>query len=383
MVLEKLKQRLTFLQRLLPFAQKSESTPNGDGTKPISDNNLSISSADLPLPSDSLPISQDEGLLEDQHELENNPTTTVQEEDVPAHTDLSSAEVLFPPLTRKYIIFSDSDNDVVCINQTLKFLGLLNKKGKLKKRIEGFAIIHTGDLINKRAPNHKTMDYWRALYGDAFLKGGCVKIIGGNHEQEAWQSLIDGSRIGLNKNQELQLKAFVEEMDIIYVDEPLLLIHGYPTIEFLKTLLQYRETTGKLINWFNEDHFRKAFRSLEAINQYAYVKGKMGKNYLLYDVQEAASYYKSNSSELVQLFKELGIRLVIHGHRPQRSGLQTDYEFSRWLPGVRMVGNDICIKKWGIGATIVNIDADGNTVVFLVNIKSNKGKLRKMVKKPV
>lgn len=147
----------------------------------------------------------------------------------------------------------------------------------------------------------------------------------------------------------------------------MLFIHGYPTLEFLRTLQHYREVTGKALNFFNADHYRKAFKSSEAMRQYAYVREGKRANYLLYDVMDAARYYKKHGRSINALFMELEIQVVIHGHRPQRSGVQVDYEFRKWLPNVRMIGNDTKVRYKGLGATVFSSKSDGTMEVLFIN----------------
>ena len=154
------------------------------------------------------------------------------------------------------------------------------------------------------------------------------------------------------------LNDFIEGLDLFYVAGPVLFMHGYPTLEFLQTLLHFKEATGKDLNCFNTDHYKKAFRSVKAMRQYAYVRENRQTNYLLYDVADASRYYKKQGRVVGAVLAQLKIGIVIHGHRPQRSGVQVDYEFGKWIPNIRMIGNDTMVRRRGIGATVIRATSE-------------------------
>lgn len=171
----------------------------------------------------------------------------------------------------------------------------------------------------------------------------------------------------------------IESLDLFYVDGPLLFIHSYPTVEFLRVLLHYKNVTGNHLNRFNTDHYKKAFKSVEALNQYSYTNEGENENYLLYDPKNIGAHYRKNGSEIVTLLTELEIDCIIHGHRPLSSGIQVDYEFSKWIPQIRMIGNDTKVKLQGIGATLARMDAGRAVQFFFINQRSATKKNRKKV----
>ena len=61
----------------------------------------------------------------------------------------------------------------------------------------------------------------------------------------------------MGTKQAARLNDFVESLDLFHVAGPVLFIHGYPTLEFLQTLLHYKQVTGKDLNCFNADHYKK------------------------------------------------------------------------------------------------------------------------------
>jgi hypothetical protein len=243
-----------------------------------------------------------------------------------------------PDFPARSIVFSDTDNDMNSVNNTLRFTGILNGKGGLADDLEGISIFHTGDLIDKKNPDPAVVRYWQGLEKDALAKGCNVKLVVGNHEQEIWQKIRAGE-------------------------------------------LHFEEVTGKDLNCFNDDHYKKAFRSVNAMRQYAYVREGRLTNYLLYDVADASRYYKKQGRAVGAVLAQLQIDIVVHGHRPQRSGVQVDYEFGKWIPKVRMVGNDTMVRRSGIGATIIRLTSGGALDMVFINKKTESKKLRRKIQK--
>ncbi len=286
-----------------------------------------------------------------------------------------------PDFPARCIVFSDTDNCMNSLKNTLRFAGILNEKGELTDNLEGIAIFHTGDLVDKKNPDPSVVEYWQLLQQDALTKGCHVKLIVGNHEQEIWQKIRAGEKYGMGAKQAHWLNEFIESLDLFYVAGPVLFIHGYPTLEFLQTLLHFKEVTGKDLNCFNTDHYKKAFRSVNAMRQYSYVRERRRTNYLLYDVADASRYYKKQGRVVGAVLAQLKIDIVIHGHRPQRSGVQVDYEFGKWIPKVRMIGNDTMVRRRGIGATVVRVTSSGALDMVFINTKTESNKLRRKVQK--
>jgi hypothetical protein len=186
---------------------------------------------------------------------------------------------------------------------------------------------------------------------------------------------------GIETIQAQRLNDFIESLDLFYVAGSVLFIHGYPTLEFLVVLQHFRDITGKELNCFNADHYKKAFRSSNAIRQYAYARKNRKTHYLLYDIAEARCYYKKHGRAVSTVLGNLKIDTVVHGHRPQHSGVQVDYEFEKWIPGIRMIGNDIMVKRSGIGASVISVSSNGALDIVFVNMKTKSKKLRKKVQK--
>lgn len=290
----------------------------------------------------------------------------------------STTQAVLPP---RYIVFSDTDDDLSSVKATLGFAGILDRSSGIHEHSEGIKIFHTGDLIDKKRPDLSVVEYWQSLQKDALRKGCRVKLIAGNHEQEVWRRIRAGQTYGMTQEQTHKLTEFIESMDLFYVTGSVLFIHGYPTLEFLDALAHFKEVTGKDLNRFNEDHYKKSFKSVRAMKQYSYVRDNRKVNHLLYDLKSAGDYYKKKGRLIGALLEQLQIRMVVHGHKPQRSGLQADYEFGKWLPDIRMVGNDTNVSQRGIGATVILTEPTGDLDVIFVNAKTASNELRKEVQK--
>jgi hypothetical protein len=98
-------------------------------------------------------------------------------------------------------------------------------------------------------------------------------------------------------------------------------------------------------------------------------------------VADASRYYKKQGRVVGAVLAQLKIDIVIHGHRPQRSGVQVDYEFGKWIPKVRMIGNDTMVRRRGIGATVIRATSSGALDMVFINTKTKSGKLRRKVQK--
>jgi hypothetical protein len=83
---------------------------------------------------------------------------------------------------------------------------------------------------------------------------------------------------------------------------------------------------------------------------------------------------------IANVLEQLKINVVVHGHKPQRSGRQADYEFADWIPNIRMVGNDTNVSRKGIGATVIREKSTGTFDVVFINSKTASDELRTEVR---
>ena len=286
----------------------------------------------------------------------------------------------------RFIVFSDTDNDLDSIKTTLRFAGVLSQKDEVSENLEGITIFHTGDLIDKKNPDLSVVEFWQRLQQNAARKGCRVRLIAGNHEQKIWQKIRAGKNYGIDDDQTQKLKNFIETLDLFYVAGPVLFLHGYPTLEFLRALAHFKEVTGKDLNSFNEDHYKKSFISVRAMKQYSYVRENRNIKHLLYDIINAGDYYEKNGRLIGSILEQLKIRVVVHGHKPQRSGTQVDYEFGNWIPNIRMVGNDTNVSRRGIGATVIRVRSTGSFDIVFINSETVsddlRGKVQETLGKP-
>ncbi len=278
------------------------------------------------------------------------------------------------------IVMSDTDNDVNSVKTTLRFAGITNEGDEFSDDLEGVTIFHTGDYVDKKNPDVSVVQYWQSLRQKAVRKGCYVKLIAGNHEQEIWQRMRAGERYGLDLQESQMLNDFIESLDLFHIVGPALLIHGYPTLEFLQTLLHFKEVTGKDPNRFNHDHYKKSFISTNAMRQYAYVKKSQKTNHLLYDVADANRYYRKRGKLVGEILEKLNIGIVVHGHKPRRSGTQADHEFAEWIPNIRMIGNDTNVSRNGLGATVFRVTSRGALDMDFINTKTESDELRSRVR---
>ena len=82
---------------------------------------------------------------------------------------------------------------------------------------------------------------------------------------------------------------------------------------------------------------------------------------------------------LSRILEKLDIGIIVHGHKPRRSGTQADYQFSEWIPKVRMIGNDTNVSRKGIGATVFRITSRGAFDMDFINTVTESDELRRKV----
>ena len=280
-------------------------------------------------------------------------------------------------MIHRIVTFSDTDNDTECVFNTLECVELVDTDGVLAEDLSGLTIVHTGDFLDKKAPNFEASDYWGELEREVGKRGGAVKLLAGNHEQELWQRVKSGEDYGASQKTLSRVCSFVESLDLFYVDGPVMFIHAYPTVGFLQFLLRYRDESGSHLNDFNAEYYREAFESMEALGQYSGVGRHADECHILYEFDDVKAHYKEHGAEISATLAGMEIDVLIHGHRPQRSGVQADYEFARWVPDIRIVGNDTAVKAHGLGATLVRLELGRAAELCFLNSKASSKKTRK------
>lgn len=287
---------------------------------------------------------------------------------------------------RRVLVIGDCENDKSSVETTLRFAGMLNKQGRFKSKNRGAEIVQTGDLLYKNAPSARVVQFWEELRIGAASVGTPLCLVAGNHELEIWQRLQSGEHLGLKRADRLAMKGLIRTTRLFHVAGSTLFIHGYPTVKLLRHMRAYRLSTGKGINAYNQDCFQPALDDPKRLARYAYPRRSACRGCLLHDVPDPARYYRRHGREVAALLAFLGIDLVIHGHHPERTGIQKDYELRRWIPGVRMISNDVQLRVHGLGATLVRQAKNGSTDLLFIN-RSNatsrhRAEVRRMLRAP-
>jgi hypothetical protein len=283
---------------------------------------------------------------------------------------------------QRFLVIADCENALTPVRETLRYTGLLKKRGDLRsKYAQGLHVVQTGDLLHKHQPDPEVVRFWLSLRRDIEEQGGRLTMLAGNHELEAWKNLCLGERLGLKRKQCQLMSELMSVCKLFYVAGSVLFLHGYPTLNLLSSLRGFQDRTGLSLNDYNEHCFRKALNDPEKLQHYLYLRSKNARKLLLHDLDDALGYYRANGKEIAELLRHFGIEQVVHGHRPIRSGVQTDREFRRWLPGVRMIGNDTQIRLRGLGAVVMRTAPEEQAEILFVNHRNCRPDQRKQVRR--
>lgn len=289
--------------------------------------------------------------------------------------------VVKPASQRRVAVISDCENDIAAVERSLRYVGLLGKKGKLKSKVSGAHIVQAGDLLFKNAPDPAVVRFWRTLRSDAAEQGCAVHLVAGNHELEIWQRLQNGQRMGMKRQERREMRDFIRSMKLFHVEGSTLFIHGYPTVKLLRHVQAYMVRTGKELDEYNRDCFQPALDDVKLLARYGYPRRGACRGCLLYDVVNPRRYYRRNGREIAALLRWMGIEMVVHGHRPERSGVQRDREFGQLLPGIRMVSTDINLSSQGLGATLIRQLEKGPTDLVFLNRANATAEHQAMVRR--
>lgn len=276
-----------------------------------------------------------------------------------------------PPVQRRVAVIGDCENDTDSVESSLRFVGFLGKKGEFKAKARGAHLVQTGDLLHKNAPSPAVVSFWEGLRTAAESTDCALHLVAGNHELEIWRRLRSGERLGLKRGERQAVLGLIRTAQLFHVEGSMLFIHGYPTVKLLRHMQAYRIGTGKRLNDYNQDCFQPAFDRAKLLARYAYPRTNSYRGSLLHDVPDPARYYRRHGREVAALLGAFGIDLVVHGHRPERTGVQKDYELQSWLPGIRLISNDIQLRLQGLGATVIRQVENGPTDLIFVNRKSS------------
>ncbi|MBF0584899.1 MAG: metallophosphoesterase [Magnetococcales bacterium] len=247
------------------------------------------------------------------------------------------------------LILSDTDNDLHAVRYTLWLAGLCDRRGRWRKGIHHFCVIHTGDWLNKFNPNPEVLEFFRTFQSSAPPSCSVVLLMG-NHEVEILQRAAAGVRMRLTPEQ----LAFIRQQDVLHVARNILYLHGYPTLNLLSLLLQIKREKKGSLNRFNH-LFRKAFHE----GHHALFKEREGLE-MVGDIRNVKQYYMKGEVDgerygiqISHLLQQLEIDTVIHGHRPNVL-IQLDYEFCHEVPDIRIINNDNKASMTGFGAAVVD-----------------------------
>lgn len=286
-----------------------------------------------------------------------------------------------PVIQRRILAIADCENDTSSVAATLRYVGILGKQGKLKSRVRGVSVVQTGDLLHKNYPSPDVVRFWQDLRSATAMEDCSLTLIAGNHELEIWRRLEDGEHLGLKRREQGEVRALIRTMRLFHVEGSVLFLHGYPTVKLLRHMQAYRIGTGNDLNDYNKDCFQAAFDNPKLLARYAYPRRNACRGCLLHDVPDPERYFRRHGLEVAALLRSLRIDLVVHGHRPERTGVQRDYEVQPYLPGVRMISNDIQLRLQGLGATVIRQAETDPTELLLLNRSSAKPSLRTDVRR--
>jgi len=301
-------------------------------------------------------------------------------------TSINLPQFAPPALQRRVLVIGDCENDTSSVETSLRFTGMLSKQGRFKAKNRGAQIVQTGDLLYKNSPSARAVHFWEELRIGAASVGSPLYLIAGNHELEIWRRLRSGERLGLKRLDRLAMQGVIRTTRLFHVSGSMLFIHGYPTVKLLRHVRAFRTSTGKAVNAYNQDCFQPALDDPKRLARYAYPRRNVCRGCLLHDIPDPARYYRRHGREAAALLASLGIDLVVHGHRPERSGVQKDNELRRWIPGVRMISNDIQLRVQGLGATLIRRVGNGPTDILFVNRTSatpaHRAEARRVLRAP-
>ncbi len=222
------------------------------------------------------------------------------------------------------LVIGDTEGDVLTLRRNLELVGLVNEQGAVAAEISpSIKLLDQGDAIRKQAPDGAYLAYLQEVKRTA-PDGFQTVNLAGNHELERLRAGLTPrqakaiERDGLSADWLLNV---IREMDIFHLAPPMLYLHGYPTIEFLRLLWSEFVEKGKDAGLLNQ-RFRDAIRKGgKNIDDWRYMRNA-GTDLLLYDIGDAVRYFAVHGPETSLICRQLGVHTIVIGHRPCRTGMQ-------------------------------------------------------------
>jgi len=297
------------------------------------------------------------------------------------------------------ITITDTHNDLEAIIRNLRIYDIIDEKGEWKEGMRNVQIVHTGDVVNKKDPDKKNLEYIFHLKATA-PESCSVQILAGNHEMDYLMSSSGPAEEGSERK-------LIEGMSLVVVSGPVMFLHGYPTRKLLRWILSYgslEEGINEINRQFSEALEESGWGYNEKLKHFLFgdngdKKGhdnkgekknapeKTGENTAekikkvkikpLFRKTLPLDYYQAHGKEVESLLSKLGIEIVVHGHQRTPMGAQTVGEFKEFLPNTTLINNDVAVSefkstkpgepvvgnKWGSTKITMKSGEDGKSTV--------------------
>ncbi len=224
------------------------------------------------------------------------------------------------------LVVGDTEGDVCTLKRNLALLGIVDGQGGVNAELlhgRRMALLDEGDAIRKQAPDGAYFKYMRELDRETPDTFHTISLAG-NHELERLSAGLTKSQAKIIQGRGFSsswLLGVIRGMDIFHLAAPMLYLHGYPTIEFMRLLWREFVARGNHAELLNE-RFRNAIcKGGRHIDDWRYKRG-VQKNHLLYDVGDAVQYFATHGKEMVSICRQLGVHTIVIGHRPCTTGMQ-------------------------------------------------------------
>ena len=306
------------------------------------------------------------------------------------------------PNRLEIITITDTHNDYEAILRNLRIHGILDEKGEWKEDANNIHVIHTGDVVNKKNPDKKSLEYLFHLKATA-PESCSVQILAGNHEMDYLMGCVGQAPEGSERK-------LIEGMSLLEISGPVLFLHGYPTRKLLRWILSYvidegfsvGEAVAEINRQFSEaleesssgytnklKHFlfgddkgekKNPKNKMEKKTEQEKEKTAEQKTKPLFRKILPADYYQKHGNEVSALLAMLGVEVVVHGHARTPKGVQTVGEFKEYLPNITMIGNDVAVSDFKSTKPGESIPGNkwGSTKIIMENTDEGKSSVREM-----